>query len=165
MSSRINQIDLMTEIESEEQYDLVLDRAVDLWDSPYNMDGGMKAARMAELTRLTDLIETYERSVFPDMWDFDGEKDDIATMLNIDRYASLPSTVSIEKHIVEVGCQFNNQPTLIIKLQGVPELAGRERVCIQEPADNQISQLGYVGQYRFIEGDYHVIAPEMRLIP
>lgn len=72
-----------------------------------------------------------------------------------------PSTKRLEPNIVEIGCQHSNEPTLIVALEAVPDLA-TYFVCLKDATDAEIEETGYLGQYDFAEGAFHIIAPEMR---
>lgn len=163
---------------AEEELDALLDRAAVLWDR-VDDDGPVGDAAIEELLRVVDMIETYERELYPEFWELNDSgrddeyrDDDEFTSIcaekekemdyNFTRYYDPsihdgayiivpPSLSQFGEYIVERGQQWQCEDTLTFKLEGMIPIALESDACVVEPTEAQLTEQGYLGQYTFLE--------------
>lgn len=69
-----------------------------------------------------------------------------------------PSVARIEPYLVRVDTSYAGMPTLMLRFEGLLELA-TYFVCVNDTAESSIDKDGYLGQYDFLEGRFHVVCP------
>ncbi len=142
---------LARSINVEAELDQIFDRAIDLWDCT-------STEEYAELMDLMDLIEKYDRELYPEYWALKDKEKDMAE----DQSDNLRSIEDLREYIVETGAQWGpNEPTIMLRLEGLIPLAV-DHMLLAECTDDDLCDHGYLGKYRFQEGDFHVICREIR---